>query len=302
MSSPAAVSSPEATSRLSDWLELTKPRITLMVLITAAAGFLLANTAGGDLGVGVGPLLWMLLGTGLTASGASTLNQIMEREADARMHRTAQRPVPGGRIDPEAALAFGVANCVVGMSLLAWKVNLLTASLSALTILGYALIYTPLKRFTSLSTIIGAVPGAIPPMMGWTAVRDDLGAGAWALFGILFIWQLPHFLAIAWMYREDYARGGFPMLAVRDADGGQTARQMVLWCAALLPVSLLPSVLGLTGGLYFVGALALGGYYMWSCLPFLRTRSSAAARKVLLASVIYLPAILAAMLLDRALG
>ena len=296
---PPAPGAPPATrARLADWLELTKPRITTMVAITAAAGFLLAGS--GRPAAASGALLfWALLGTSLLASGASVLNQVVERQWDARMRRTAGRPVPSGRVDPDAALAFGVGLVVLGLATLLFQVNGITAGLGALTVAGYVFVYTPMKRWTSLSTVVGAVPGAIPPMMGWTAARGELELGAWALFGLLFFWQLPHFLAIAWMYRDDYARGGFPMLTVLDPDGRRTAQQMVLWSAALIPVSLLPAAFDLAGPIYFVAALALGLGYLACALLFARAISVQAARRVLLASVVYLPVILGALVVDR---
>jgi heme o synthase len=288
---------PTTASLASDLAELTKARITLMVVVTTAAGYLLASAGAVDLI----HLVHALVGTGLVAAGASVLNQVLERDVDALMRRTADRPIPAGRIDPDAALLFGVATAVVGLGYLALAVNLLTALLGAATLAAYIFIYTPMKRISSLATLIGAVPGAVPPMMGWTAARDSIDAGAWALFGILFLWQLPHFLAIAWMYRADYERGGFPMLPVLDPEGGRTARQMILYAAALVPVSLLPSALGLTGAVYFLGALALGLAFLGFAFAFDRARSGRAARHLLLVSVIYLPAILAVMLLDRVL-
>jgi protoheme IX farnesyltransferase len=288
---------PSTASLASDLAELTKARITLMVVVTAAAGYLLASAGGVDLL----HLVHALLGTGLVAAGAGVLNQVLERDVDALMRRTADRPIPAGRIDPDAALLFGVATAVVGLAYLALAVNLLTSLLGAATLAAYIFIYTPMKRISSLATLVGAIPGAVPPMMGWTAARDSIDAGAWALFGILFLWQLPHFLAIAWMYRADYERGGFPMLPVLDPEGGRTARQMILYAAALVPVSLLPSALGLTGAVYFLGALALGLAFLGFAFAFDRARSGRAARHLLLVSVVYLPAILAVMLLDRAL-
>ncbi len=296
---PSAPGVPPATrARLADWLELTKPRITTMVAITAAAGFLLAGSGKPALAAGA-LLFWALLGTSLLASGASVLNQVVERQWDARMRRTAGRPVPSGRVDPDAALAFGVGLVVLGLLTLLFQVNGVTAGLGALTVAGYVFVYTPMKRWTSLSTVVGAVPGAIPPMMGWTAARGELELGAWALFGLLFFWQLPHFLAIAWMYRDDYARGGFPMLTVLDPDGRRTAQQMVLWSAALIPVSLLPSALDLAGPVYFAAALALGLGYLACALLFARAISVRSARRLLLASVVYLPVILGALVVDR---
>jgi heme o synthase len=287
---------PAPTSvRLSDLAEMAKPGITLMVVLTAGLGFLLA---GGEKFSFV-LLVYTLLGTGLVSAGASVLNHVIEREPDALMQRTANRPLPAGRMDPDTALLFGVAVGVAGLAELALAVNLLTALLGAVALAGYVFVYTPLKRVSSLATIVGAVPGAIPPMMGWSAVRGQLDPAAWVLFGILFFWQMPHFLAIAWLCREDYARGGFPMLTVSDTDGSRTARQVILYGVALIPVSLLPSVLGLMGTVYFAGALLLGLVYLGFGFGFARTRSTSGARWLMLASILYLPAVLLVMLLDR---
>jgi protoheme IX farnesyltransferase len=284
--------------RLSDLAEMAKPGITLMVVLTAGLGFLLA---GGEKFSFV-LLVYTLLGTGLVSAGASVLNHVIEREPDALMQRTANRPLPAGRMDPDTALFFGVAVGVAGLVELALAVNLLTALLGAVALAGYVFVYTPLKRVSSLATIVGAVPGAIPPMMGWSAVRGQLDPAAWVLFGILFFWQMPHFLAIAWLCREDYARGGFPMLTVSDTDGSRTARQVILYGVALIPVSLLPSVLGLMGTVYFAGALLLGLVYLGFGFGFARTRSTSGARWLMLASILYLPAVLLVMLLDRVLS
>lgn len=275
-------------------LEMTKPGITLMVVLTSALGYLLA---GGQ--ALAWPFVATLAGTGLVAAGASVLNQFWEREPDALMRRTAGRPLPTGRIDADLALLAGVGLGIAGMVELAWAINALTAALAALALAGYVFVYTPLKKVTSLATVVGAVPGALPPMMGWCAVRGEVDLAAWVLFGILFFWQMPHFLAIAWLCREDYARGGFPMLPVIDPEGLWTARQSVLYGAALVPVSLLPSLLGLTGSLYFGGALALGVAYLGFCMAFARRRSTAAARRLMFASLVYLPALLLVMLAER---
>jgi protoheme IX farnesyltransferase len=278
-----------------DLWEMTKPGITLMVTLTAGLGFLLAER-------GSFPFLLLvntLLGTGLVSAGASVLNHVLERDTDALMQRTASRPLPMGRIDPDLALLFGVVVAVVGLAVLALGTNLLTALLGAAALAGYVFVYTPLKRISSFATVIGAVPGAIPPMMGWAAVRNDLDLAAWVLFGILFFWQLPHFLAIAWLCREDYARGGFPMLPVLDPEGSRTGRQAILYGAALIPVSLLPSLLGLMGTVYFVGALAFGLIYLGFSFGFAALRSNPGARRLMLASLLYFPALLLIMLLDR---
>lgn len=294
MSHANEIAAASPSRRLADLLDLTKPRITSMVLVTALTGFLLA---GGNLAT---PLfVYMMIGTALISAGGSTLNHVLERETDALMERTAERPLPAGRLDPDAALLLGVGLAVVGLFELAFAVNLLTALLAALALTGYVFVYTPLKRVTSLATLVGAVPGAIPPMMGWTAARDSVDAGAWVLFGILFLWQLPHFLAIAWLCREDYARAGFPMLSVVEPDGRSTARQAVLYGGALVPVSLMPSLLGLSGTAYFLGALVLGLALLGFCVAFSTSFSHRSARRLLLASVLYLPAVLAVLLLDR---
>ena len=281
--------------RLSDLAEMAKPGITLMVVLTAGLGFLLGRGERFSFLL----LVYTLLGTGLVSAGASVLNHVLEREPDALMRRTANRPLPAGRMDPDLALLFGVAVGVAGLVELALAVNLLTALLGAAALAGYVFVYTPLKKVTSLATVVGAVPGAIPPMMGWSAVRGHLDPPAWVLFGILFFWQMPHFLAIAWLCRDDYARGGFPMLTVSDPGGGRTARQMILYGAALIPVSLLPSVFGLMGTVYFGGAFVLGLVYLAFCFGFARTRSTSGARWLMLVSILYLPAVLLVMLLDR---
>jgi protoheme IX farnesyltransferase len=281
--------------RLADLAELTKPRITLMVAVTTAAGFVMAS-AGSLAGLDLALLVHALAGTALVAAGASALNQVWERDVDALMRRTAQRPLPSGRLDPDVGLLWAVALAVAGVSWLALAVNLLTALLGALTLAGYVFVYTPMKRLSSLSTVVGAIPGAVPPMMGWTAARDVLEPGAWALFGILFLWQLPHFLAIAWMYRADYERGGMPMLPVIDPGGTRTGRQAILYAAALVPTPL-----GLTGGVYFAGALVLSLGFLGASWWFQQRRTNGTAKQLLLVSVVYLPAVLAVMLLDRVL-
>ena len=300
--SPGSLAAPglARSVRLADLAELTKPRITLMVAVTTAAGFVMAS-AGSLASLDLVLLANALAGTALVAAGASALNQVWERDVDGRMRRTAQRPLPSGRLDPDVALLWAVGLAVAGVSWLALSVNLLTSLLGALTLAGYVFVYTPMKRLSSLSTVVGAVPGAVPPMMGWTAARDVLEPGAWALFGILFLWQLPHFLAIAWMYRADYERGGMPMLPVLDPAGTRTGRQAVLYALALVPVSLLPTPLGLTGAVYFAGALVLSLGFLAASWSFQRQRTNGTAKQLLLVSVVYLPAVLAVMLLDRVL-
>jgi protoheme IX farnesyltransferase len=296
---PVAAGRPLAGSvLLGDLAELMKPGITLMVVLTAALGFLLAESEV-HRGLSLVLLVQALLGTGLVSAGGSVLNHVLERDTDALMRRTAARPLPTGRIDPDAALLLGVVLGIAGLVELALGVNLLTALLGAIALGGYVFVYTPLKRVSSLATVIGAVPGAIPPMMGWSAVTGHLGLAAWVLFAILFLWQMPHFLAIAWLCREDYERAGFPMLTVGDTGGRRTARQVVLYGAALVPISLMPAVLGLLGGVYFALALALGLVYLAAGVAFARRRTMPGARWLMIASILYLPAVLLAMLLDR---
>lgn len=286
---------PGARAGLGEYLELTKPRITFMVVVTAAAGFWLAS---------VGPLdarlfLGTLLGTGLVAAGASCLNQLVERETDGRMDRTSARPLPAGRVEALPAAVFGAALSLLGSLVLFAVVNRTTALLGLATLALYVLVYTPLKRRTSLCTVVGAVPGALPPVMGWTGASDALSAEAWVLFAILFLWQMPHFLAIAVAWRDDYERGGHVMLPVVDPDGSRTARQTILYSAALLPVSLLPSILQMSGETYFWGALALGLAFLGFAVAGARERSVAAARRLLRYSVAYLPLLLALMAADK---
>jgi protoheme IX farnesyltransferase len=282
-------------ARVGDFVELTKPRITFLVLVTTADGYALGVGASFHPAVFVS----LLVGTALVSGGASALNQWAERDADARMVRTGSRPLPSGRLAPADALAFGLAISAVGLVLLAGAVNTVTALLAAGSLSSYVLIYTPLKRVTSLCTLVGAVPGAIPPMMGWAAARGTLGREALALFAVLFLWQLPHFLSIAWIYREDYARAGFPMLPVTDPGGGATARQTVAYAAALVPVTLLAGAFAAAGERYLWGAVGLGILFVGCAIGFARERSVRAARLVFLASVLYLPAVLALMVLDR---
>jgi heme o synthase len=266
-----------------DYLDLSKSRIVLMVLITTAAGFLFAPG-------GVDPLLMLhtLVGTALVAAGTNALNQYVERGHDAKMLRTRTRPLPAGRITPRAALVFSSAIAVIGTLYLGLTVNWLTATLGAFTLTSYIFVYTPLKRVSTLCTIIGAVPGAIPPLMGWTAATNELSLGGWILFGILFLWQLPHFMAISWMYREDYARGGFAMLSVQDGDGAAVARQAIFYTLALIPVSVAPALLGMTGALYFIGAALAGAVLLAATIRFFFDRQVRNARSVFMISNLYL--------------
>jgi protoheme IX farnesyltransferase len=244
-------------------------------------------------------LLTTLVGTALIASGTAALNQWYERESDLKMRRTKGRPLPGGRMPASRALIFGWTLAIAGFAILALGVNLLSGLLGLFTLVSYLFVYTPLKQRSSLSTVVGALPGAMPPMIGYAAACGYLTAQAWALFAILFVWQFPHFLAIAWMYREDYSRAGIRMLPVVEPDGKSTSRQIVGYASTLIPVSLFPTLLGMTGKLYLVGALLLGGWFLYVGVRVAFDRTIKRARQVLLASVIYLPLIYGLMLLDR---
>ena len=262
-----------------DYLELSKARIVMMVLITTAAGYLI-----GAPHVSAVALLNVLLGTALVAAGTNALNQYVEREHDAKMRRTRLRPLPDGRIAPRDALLFSALIAVAGTVYLGVMVNWLTAFLGAFTLTSYIFIYTPLKRISTLCTIVGAVPGAIPPLMGWTAATGSLGVGGWILFGILFFWQLPHFMAISWIYREDYGRAGFVMTSVRDENGLATARQAVIWALALFAVSVLPSY----GTAYLVGAVVASTAMLVMSVRFYFDRSNKTAMKLFMTSNFYL--------------
>jgi protoheme IX farnesyltransferase len=299
----AAVLSPEPAaakllSRAADYVALTKPRIAVLVLFTVAAGALFAAGRSADPAV----LLNVVLGTALVAAGASALNQWVERDSDARMRRTAGRPLPAGRLQPLEVLLFGSGLAAAGLLYLALSLGSPCAALVAgLTFVCYVGVYTPLKARTPLNTLIGAVPGALPPVIGWAAVRGTVDREAVALFLILFVWQVPHFLAIAWMYRDEYARAGLCMLPTVDPDGRQTSRHMITWCLTLLPVSLGPVLLGAAGPAYRLGAAALGLGFLASAVAFGRARTHARARLVLRASLVYLPGLFALLLLDAAL-
>ncbi len=278
-----------------EYWELTKPRLSFLVLVTTFVGYCMAT---------VGRLDWALLGhtmlgTAFVAGGAAALNQWIERDLDARMKRTAERPLPSGRLASLEALVFGAMLTVMGMLYLVWTVNLLVAFLTCVTLSSYLFLYTPLKTRTPLCTLVGAIPGAIPPMIGWAAVEGRLGFGAWLLFGILFCWQMPHFYALARMYREDYEQGGFPMLTVLDREGTRTGREIVFYILALINISLLPTFIGMTGMLYFGGALALGVVFLVFGLLAAFHKTVVSSRKLFLASIFYLPAMLLLMVADK---
>ena len=281
----AAAARQQGRARAADYLELTKPRITSFVLLTTAAGYFL----GTDGPFHLATFLHTVFAVALLSSGVSTLNQYFERDLDALMRRTEARPLPAGRIRPAAALAFGLLLTVFGGLHLAVFVNALSALCGLSVVVGYLGLYTPLKTRTSLSTVVGAFPGAVPPLLGWAAASNALPTGAWVLFAILFLWQFPHFFAIAWMYREDYARAGILMLPVVEPEGRITKQQIVLWTLLLVPVSLAPAALGIGGVVYFFGALLLGGLFLCASGAAAVSLSRRNARRVLLASVLYLP-------------
>jgi protoheme IX farnesyltransferase len=280
---------------VSDYLELTKPRITLMVMLTTMVGFVMGSAAH----VRLASLLAVLTGTGLVAAGASALNMSMERRTDALMLRTRNRPIPAGRLRSTEALAWGFVLTGAGVLVLGWLSGTLATGVALVTWLSYLLLYTPLKPWTSLSTVVGALPGALPPVIGWAAARGSVDAGAFVLFAILFLWQIPHFLAIAWIYREDYARAGLPMLPVLDPEGKVTGRQAVANSLALLFVSLTPRAAGMAGTVYLVGAVVLGLGFTAVAFQAAVERSAPAARRLFLASIVYLVSLCALLIADR---
>jgi heme o synthase len=281
--------------RLGDFFELTKPRIVLMVLVTAFVGFYVGSEKVPD----YPQLLQMLLGTALAAGGTLTLNQFLERDTDAVMERTRHRPLPDGRVQPREAAWFGAAITIAGLVYLALAVNIASAWVTAIVTLSYLLFYTPLKRRSSLCMLVGAVPGALPPVIGWVAARGELQLDAWVLFAIMFLWQVPHTLAIARLYREDFAKAGIQFLPVIEPDGSSTHRQIISHCTALLAVSLLPTLLGIAGAVYFAVAFLLGVGFLASGIRLAMESTIHDARRLLFASLIYLPVLLLVMALDR---
>ena len=289
---------------LRDYVELTKPRITWLILMSTAIGYFfgLPRATGWReflANISLLPLFHTIVGTGLIASGTAALNQWFEREADRHMRRTADRPLPAGRLQARSALAFGIALSVAGFVELWLGVNLLSGLIGAFTLASYLFLYTPLKQRTWWSTTVGAIPGAMPPVIGYAAAAGTVSKEACVLGAILFLWQFPHFYSIAWMYRDDYARAGIRMLPVVEPDGRSTARQIVVYGMALIPVSLTPALMGMSGIVYGVGALVLGLWFLYSGVRVALERSMLRARHVLLASVLYLPLIYGLMLLDR---
>lgn len=281
--------------KLAAYVELTKPRIAILLVLTAAAGFYL----GADNGFNFTLFANSMIGITLLAFGVAALNQFIERETDKLMTRTAARPLPTGKLTATEALVFGVSLTLVAEIYLAFLVNGLTAVLGLLVIVGYVFLYTPLKTRTSASTAIGALPGALPPLMGFTAAANEITLGAWVLFAILFLWQFPHFLAIAWMYREQYAKAGILMLPVVEPAGKITARQIVIFTVILLPVSLAPFFLGVAGWFYLIGASVAGVWFLSASIQAARAKTNEKAKKLLLVSVLYLPTVFALMVLNH---
>jgi len=291
---PAA--SARARRPWSDYIALTKPRLNLLVVLTTLAGYYLGMAEGSPLA----RLIHTVLGTTLVAGGASVLNQVWETETDRLMRRTRTRPLPAARLTPTPAFWFGIALSAVGLAELWFLANPLSAIVAFLTVLSYVVVYTPMKLKSSLSTIVGAVPGALPPLIGWAAATDTLSLAGWSLFGIVFFWQMPHFLAIAWMHRDDYAKAGMPLLPVIEPSGRSTGRQAVLYAAAMIPVSLLPTLLGLAGPRYLITAIVLGAIVLWLSFEFAATRTLVAARRLFFGTIIYLPLLLGALVVDHA--
>jgi len=275
--------------------DLFKARLTFLVLVTTLVGFYMGVSSPVDYAL----MFHAMMGTALLASGAAALNEWIERNQDARMRRTQDRPLPSGRMQPGTVVAIGTVTACVGLLELFFLVNPITAALGALTIAIYLFVYTPLKRVTWLNTLVGAIPGGLPPLMGWTAARGEISLEGLSLLAILGFWQLPHFMAIAWMYREDYARAGFQMLSVVDADGRRTGRQSVSHTLALIAVSLLPFILGMAGKCYLVGAVTLGLAFLWLAVQFARELTLPRARQLFFASIAYLPVLLVLMVLDK---
>jgi protoheme IX farnesyltransferase len=296
LAAPAAFEASRRSSRaIADYVALTKPRLNVLVIATSASAYYLAS----DSAPAVGPLAQAAIGTALVAGGAATLNQVYERDIDAVMIRTRLRPLPDRRVTVEDAQWFGVALAVAGLALLGLTANLLAAVFALATLVIYLAVYTPLKRRSPIATLIGAVPGALPTLIGWTAGHGSVSAGGWTLFAIVFLWQIPHFMAIAWMYRDDYSRARLPMLPVIEPDGRRTGRQAVLYSAALLPISLAPTLAGVAGTLYFWIAMALGLALLYLAVRFASARSEPAARALFYGSITYLPLIWVAMIADH---
>ena len=280
---------------LADYIALTKPRLNGLVVATSAAGYYLGSSGALNLPA----MAAAVAGTALVAGGAAALNQVYERDTDALMQRTRMRPLPDRRVPFADARTFGLVLAAAGLALLGARTNLLATALALATLVVYLIIYTPMKRRSPMATLVGAVPGALPPLIGWTASHGGLAMGGGALFLIVFLWQIPHFMAIAWLYRDDYGKAGFPMLPVLEPDGRRTGRQAVLYAAALVPASLIPTLVGLSGLVYAAVALVLGGALLWLAFRFAATRTDRAARWLFFASITYLPLIWIVMIADK---
>jgi protoheme IX farnesyltransferase len=281
--------------KLAAYVELTKPRIAFMLVLTSAAGFYLGSYQGFNFVLFINSMV----GIAFLAFGVATLNQYIERNTDRLMARTATRPLPTNKITPNEALIFGIVQCAVAELYLLFLVNGLTAGLGLIVIVGYVFLYTPLKTKTSVSTAIGALPGAMPPLMGWTSAADNITLGAWTLFAILFLWQFPHFLAIATMYKEEYRNAGIKMLPAVEKDGRITAYQIVMFSILLVPTSLAPFFIGFSGIYYLIGAILLGFWFLWTSIEAARAKTVEKSRKLLLVSVLYLPIIFALMVFNH---
>lgn len=287
-----------SSTRAADYLALTKPRLNFLVVATSAAGYYL----GAPGGAGAMDLLAMasaVAGTALVAGGAAVLNQVYERDTDALMRRTRTRPLPDGRVAFAEATLFGLALSAAGLALLATRANLTAALLALATLVVYLIVYTPMKRWSPLATLVGAVPGALPPLIGWTASHGGISLGGASLFAIVFLWQIPHFMAIAWLYRDDYSKAGFPMLPVVEPDGRRTGRQAVVYSLALVPVSLVPALVGVSALAYCAIAFVLGIAMLWLAIQFATTRDDQSARRLFFGSITYLPLLWMAMIVTK---
>ena len=290
-----AVALPASPARVADFLALTKPRLNSLVVVTAGVGFYLGSAGALDLAT----LLHTVLGAALVAGGAAAFNQVAERDIDEVMERTRRRPIPAGRIQPSEARMFATVLAVIGAAELALATNWLATVVALVALVSYVAIYTPLKRRTPWATLVGAVPGALPPMIGWAAARGELGAEAWVLFCIVFFWQLPHFHALAWMYREDFRRANIPLVAVFDRDGRRTSTHALVYAVVLLPVSLTPAAVAWSGGLYIIGASAAGIAFLFLAVRFALCHSTDRARALFLGSLIYLPVLWTLLVVER---
>jgi protoheme IX farnesyltransferase len=292
---PASLAGVRRQTSLTDYVALTKPRLNLLVVLTSAAGYYLGSVAS----INLRQMTLAVVGTALVAGGAAVLNQVYERDTDALMRRTLRRPLPDHRVTTGDATIFGFALAGAGIALLAFGANILAALLALATLFVYLVVYTPMKRKSPAATLVGAVPGALPPLIGWAAAQGTVTVGGWILFAIVFLWQVPHFMAIAWMYREDYRSAGFPMLPVIEPDGRRTGRQALQFAAVLLPVSLAPTFVGLSGWTYFSIALVLSSALFALSARFAAARSETSARWLFFGSITYLPLIWAAMILNH---